>query len=285
MKQQRNSHGETLGRQDELRETYRGLAGGPQESAEFCMAAGPPGAAEAPLQAGLGCGDPLAFANLKEGETVLDLGCGTGGACFRASRQVGVSGTVYGVDMTEEMIEVATQRGKAQGLSNVTLHLGVIEDLPYEDDSVDVILSNCVINLCEDRDAVFKEAFRVLRPGGRLAICDVLLDGPVPEAVRVQLGESAIGLVEEDEYLAAIATAGFSNVSIVRGYPTSPGEEVKPDAGNMPDGARRAAVVRVAETGEEHRVYLPDEGAMGRSFSGSVTATKCAGRNPLPNHR
>jgi arsenite methyltransferase len=133
---------------------------------------------------GLGCGNPIGMADLKPGETVLDLGSGAGFDAFLASRQVGPSGQVIGMDMTEEMIEKA--RANAEGLSihNVEFRLGKIESLPIEDSSVDVVISNCVINLSPDKAAVFSEIQRVLRPGGRIVISDILRSGEIPRAIR-----------------------------------------------------------------------------------------------------
>lgn len=166
---------------------------------------------------GLGCGNPVAMASLKPGETVLDLGSGAGFDAFLASRRVGPEGRVIGVDMTPEMIERATALARKHGYANVEFRLGDIENLPVADGSVDAIISNCVVNLSTDKARVFREAHRVLRPGGRLLVADMVLARPLPEAIRQDLdafGACVAGAMLKTEYLAAIQTAGFSRVSI-----------------------------------------------------------------------
>ncbi len=166
---------------------------------------------------GLGCGNPVALASLREGETVLDLGSGPGLDCFLASNKVGEKGRVIGVDMTPEMIDRARENAREGGYPNVEFRLGEIENLPVADASVDVVISNCVINLSPDKPRAFREAFRVLRPGGRLMVSDIVLDGELPDAVR----ESAAayvgcisGAAPREEYLGMIAAAGFEEVEI-----------------------------------------------------------------------
>jgi SAM-dependent methyltransferase len=165
----------------------------------------------------LGCGNPQAIAALRPGETVLDLGSGAGIDCFLAARQVGEAGTVIGVDMTAEMIDRARQAARKEGTTNVEFRLGEIEHLPVADGTVDAILSNCVINLSPDKPAVFREAFRVLKSGGRLAISDIVATAPLPEEVRrnVELHVGCVaGAATVDELEAMLADAGFAEIRI-----------------------------------------------------------------------
>lgn len=163
-----------------------------------------------------GCGNPTAIAALKPGETILDLGSGGGIDCFLAAKMVGPSGHVYGVDMTPEMIALARKNAGKVGATNVDFRLGEIEHLPLEDSSVDVIISNCVINLSPDKDQVFREAFRVLRPGGRLQVSDIVWTQPVPESVKDDLEAWAgciAGALVESDYLSKINAAGFEKTA------------------------------------------------------------------------
>jgi arsenite methyltransferase len=169
----------------------------------------------------LGCGDPLFGAGLKEGETVLDLGSGAGLDCLRSARAVGKSGRVIGVDMTPEMLHLARLNQAKAGLDNVEFRLGEIEHLPVADASVDVVISNCVINLSPDKPQVFREAYRVLKSGGRLTVSDIVTDGPLSEAVRESLSAWAScisGALDIQDYRAAIEAAGFEAVHIERIY-------------------------------------------------------------------
>jgi len=164
-----------------------------------------------------GCGDPITLASLQPGQTVLDLGSGAGLDCFFAARKVGETGKVIGVDMTPEMIERARSSAQRLELNNVEFRQGYLEDLPVESNSVDVIISNCVINLSPDKSKVFTEAFRVLNSGGKLAISDIVTDGPLPEAVKQSLSAWAgcvAGAIEANDYIRMMEAVGFTNISI-----------------------------------------------------------------------
>ncbi|MDD5505929.1 MAG: arsenite methyltransferase [Candidatus Omnitrophica bacterium] len=167
---------------------------------------------------GLGCGNPVAIASLKEGDVALDLGSGAGFDAFLASRKVGKSGRVIGVDMTPEMIEKARANAQKGNYLNVEFRLGEIEKLPVENDLVDMVISNCVINLSPDKERVFKEAFRVLKPGGRLMISDLVLTRDLPEAIKASV-EAYVGClagaIKIKEYLKLIMLAGFKHVLVI----------------------------------------------------------------------
>jgi SAM-dependent methyltransferase len=165
----------------------------------------------------LGCGNPTAIANLKSGETVLDLGSGGGIDCFLAAKAVGPSGHVIGVDMTDSMLNLANQNKAKVGLANVEFRKGEIENLPVENDSVDVIISNCVINLSPDKDAVFQEAFRVLKPGGRFTVSDMVTEGDFPPQLRANVNAWAgciTGALDQEVYLNKLRAAGFAQVEV-----------------------------------------------------------------------
>lgn len=167
---------------------------------------------------GLGCGNPTALASLKTGETVLDLGSGAGLDAFLAAKKVGPSGRVIGVDMTPEMVEKAKANSEKGGYSNVEFRLGEIEHLPLPDSSVDVIISNCVINLSPDKQQAYSEAYRVLRPGGRMLISDIVLKGELPAAVRKDpdsWSACIAGALQKEEYLEIIRKAGFSEIRLL----------------------------------------------------------------------
>ena len=173
-----------------------------------------------------GCGNPIATASLRPGETVLDLGSGSGLDCFLAAREVGPQGSVIGVDFTPAMVERARENTAKLGLSNVSIRQGDIEALPIEDSSVDAVISNCVINLAPDKDAVFREAFRVLRSGGRLMVSDILLTRPATsaEAENMALLTGCIsGSLPAEEYADKIRAAGFENVHLDMDTPTQEG--------------------------------------------------------------
>ena len=172
--------------------------------------------AEAVL-ASLGCGNPTALASLAPGEVVLDLGSGGGIDVLLSARRVGPTGKAYGLDMTDEMLALARENQRKAGVENVEFLKGEIEQIPLPDDSVDVIISNCVINLSADKDKVLAEAFRVLKPGGRFAVSDVVTRGEIPEGIRqsVLLWVGCLaGALDESDYLARLRRAGFADVSI-----------------------------------------------------------------------
>lgn len=167
---------------------------------------------------GLGCGNPTALAGLNEGEIVLDLGSGAGVDVFLAAEKVGKNGRVIGVDMTEEMIRKGKKIAKEYGYKNVEFRHGEIENLPVEDNSVDVIISNCVINLSPDKLKTFKEAHRVLKPGGRMLVSDIVTEGELPEDIKKSFdawSECVAGALEKNRYLDTIKKAGFRNVEII----------------------------------------------------------------------
>jgi arsenite methyltransferase len=169
------------------------------------------------VAASLGCGNPTALAELKPGETVLDLGSGGGIDVLLSARRVGPTGKAYGLDMTDEMLALARENQRKAGVMNVEFLKGEIEHIPLPGNSVDVIISNCVINLSADKDAVLAEAFRVLKPGGRFAVSDVIVRGEVPSEIRrsVELWIGCIaGALEESEYHAKLAKAGFEEIDV-----------------------------------------------------------------------
>jgi SAM-dependent methyltransferase len=172
---------------------------------------------EKAVAASLGCGNPTALAKLQPGEIVLDLGSGGGIDVILSAKRVGPTGKAYGLDMTDEMLALARENQKKAGIENVKFLKGAIENVPLPDNSVDVIISNCVINLSGDKDRVLAEAFRVLKPGGRLAISDVVVRGEVPANIRksVELWVGCIaGALEENEYREKLARAGFASIDV-----------------------------------------------------------------------
>jgi SAM-dependent methyltransferase len=172
---------------------------------------------EQALQASLGCGNPTALAQLIPGETVLDLGSGGGIDVLLSARRVGPAGKAYGLDMTDEMLALARENQKKAGVSNVEFLKGEIENIPLPDNAVDVIISNCVINLSADKDRVLREAFRVLKPGGRFAVSDVVVTGDIPAVIRknVELWIGCVaGALRDSDYSAKLAAAGFGDISI-----------------------------------------------------------------------
>lgn len=211
--------------------------------------------------ASLGCGNPVAVADLHEGETVLDLGSGGGIDVLLSARRVGPQGKAYGLDMTDEMLELARANAAKAGVSNVEFLKGEMEDIPLPDGTVDVIISNCVVNLSPDKDAVLKQTFRVLKPGGRIAIADIVtrqdLPAPVKESLAAWTGCIA-GALAEDDYKAKLAAAGFEDISIesFREYTTDDAE-----AGGL---------------GKDLREFADADGGVG-IFSAVVRARKSGG--------
>ena len=172
---------------------------------------------EAAVLASLGCGNPTALAQINPGETVLDLGSGGGIDVLLSARRTGPTGKAYGLDMTDEMLALARQNQKAAGVENVEFIKGEIENIPLPDNSADVIISNCVINLSADKDKVIKEAFRVLKPGGRFAVSDIVTRGEMPEAIRNQVllwSGCIAGALQDTEYESKLAAAGFVDIGI-----------------------------------------------------------------------
>jgi arsenite methyltransferase len=172
---------------------------------------------EAAVLASLGCGNPTALAELKPGETVLDLGSGGGIDVFLSARRVSPGGKAYGLDMTDEMLALARENQCKAGIQNVEFLKGEIENIPLPDGSVDVIISNCVINLSADKDRVLREAFRVLKPGGRFAVSDVVTRGEIPSEIRRNMllwAGCVAGALDENEYRAKLAAAGFENIAV-----------------------------------------------------------------------
>jgi SAM-dependent methyltransferase len=175
---------------------------------------------DVPLEAALaslGCGNPVALAELHPGEVVLDLGSGGGIDVILSARRVGPTGKAYGLDMVDEMLELARQNQRKAGIENVEFLKGEIEDIPLPDNSVDVIISNCVVNLSPDKDCVFREAYRVLKPGGRLAISDIIVRGDMPEGLRHSLelwAGCVAGALREEEYVGKLKATGFENIGV-----------------------------------------------------------------------
>ena len=215
---------------------------------------------------GLGCGNPLALASLQEGETVLDLGSGAGFDCFLAAKQVGQAGKVIGVDMTPEMLERARGNARRGDYANVEFRLGEIENLPVADNQADIVISNCVINLSPAKERVFQEAFRALKPGGRLMVSDIVLRKDLPEQIRDSIlayTACIAGATRKEKYLDAIRAAGFQEVRVLQetGFPV----EMAPSD---------PAVMEIVETlGSLEKI---------QELAGSVASVKVFARKPVP---
>ena len=211
---------------------------------------------ESAVLASLGCGNPTALAKLEPGQVVLDLGSGGGIDVLLSAKRVGPTGKAYGLDMTDEMLELARENQRKAGATNVEFLKGTIEEVPLPDASVDVIISNCVINLAADKDRVLREAFRVLKPGGRLAVSDVVTKGEVPASIKKSLElwvGCVAGALEESQYVAKLSAAGFTDISVepTRVYRVEEAREFLESAGidvgaieSEVDGKFRSAFVR-----------------------------------------
>jgi len=211
------------------------------------------------FKASLGCGNPTALAQLAPGEVVLDLGSGGGIDVLLSARRVGPAGKAYGLDMTDEMLELARRNQRESGLTNVEFLRGQIEAIPLPDDTVDVILSNCVINLSADKSKVLREAFRVLKPGGRFAVSDIVVAGELPASLRENMllwVGCVAGALSEDEYREKLEAAGFEGVSVepTRVYSASDAREFLTSAGvdvdaiaSAVDGKIRSAFIRAVK--------------------------------------
>jgi SAM-dependent methyltransferase len=207
------------------------------------------------VAASLGCGNPTALAQLGRGETVLDLGSGGGIDVLLSARRVGPSGKVYGLDMTDEMLALARENQRKAGVTNVEFLKGDLENIPLPEASVDVIISNCVINLSTDKDRALREAFRVLKPGGRFAVSDIVVRGEMPANVRknVEMWIGCIaGAMEESEYRARLSAAGFLDIEVVptRIYTSEDARDARLDVGAAPaemDGKFMSAFVRAVK--------------------------------------
>jgi len=243
------------GSTDAIQEISRGIGYSDDE-----LAAVPDGA-----NLGLGCGNPVALASLQERETVLDLGAGAGFDCFLAANKVGEKGKVIGVDMTPEMVARARDNARKGNYTNVEFRLGEIEALPLADASVDVAISNCVINLSPNKEQVFNEIFRVLKPGGRLMVSDIVLLKPLPEAIRNSV-EAYVGCIAgavlKDEYLGAMEAAGFEDVKVL-------GEAIVPVESILNDPTAQAVIESEATTPE-----------MARGIANSVISAKVSAIKP-----
>jgi arsenite methyltransferase len=228
---------------------------------------------EAALAASLGCGNPTALAELRAGETVLDLGSGGGIDVILSAKRVGPTGFAYGLDMTDEMLELANRNKQEAGIENVEFLKGHIEDIPLPDDSVDVIISNCVINLSGDKPQVIREAFRVLKPGGRFAVSDVVSFGQLPDGLRKDM-EAWVGCVagalDADDYTSYLRNAGFDGIEIQVTREYDPRDLAESMSGGCCTGGA------VSWNANEYEAYYASGGKLVSAF---VRATKPGGSN------
>lgn len=243
---------------------------------------------EKAMLASLGCGNPTALAELKQGETVLDLGSGGGIDVLLSAKRVGPTGLVYGLDMTDQMLALAQENKRKSGLTNVHFLKGEIEHIPLPADSVDVIISNCVINLSADKDRVLREALRVLKPGGRFAVSDVVVRGEVPSAIRksMELWVGCVaGALSDRDYLAKLAAAGFeqADIEVTRVYSVEDakdflagqGEEMHRLAGEV-DGKFVSAFIRATKPAQASAVS-PSDAAAQPAASACCSGGRCCG--------
>jgi SAM-dependent methyltransferase len=240
----------------------------------------------------LGCGDPVTLAGLQTGQTVLDLGSGGGIDCFLAAKVVGPTGRVIGVDMTASMVETARANRQKIGAENVEFRLGEIEYLPVADRDVDVIISNCVINLSPDKPQVFREAYRVLKPGGKLAVSDIVTNGPLPEEIRTNLNAWAsciAGALDVSETVQAIEDAGFVDVEITPTYwdrevIDSAIEQLDPELAAKLEKSKSEgkAVLLVGEAGDGELIEIENTGDF-RDFDPQkdIFSAKITARRPV----
>ena len=270
--------------------------GSPEDPATFSMVSKlyeDPDVADLPAEVtdiSLGCGDPITLASLAPGQTVLDLGSGGGIDCFLAAKKVGPAGRVIGVDMTAAMIERARANKAKLNASNVEFRLGEIEHLPVADNTIDVIISNCVVNLSPDKTQVFREAFRVLKPGGKLAVSDIVTDGPLPDVVKSNLSAWAgcvAGALDVKDYVGAIETAGFTYVELTPTYwdkemIEAAVEQLDPEAAALVEAAKaKGKAVMIVDAGDRAEVIeveesMADFDPQKAVFSARITARKPA---------
>jgi len=231
----------------------------------------------------MGCGDPITLASLQPGQTVLDLGSGGGIDCFMAAKKVGETGHVIGVDMTAEMLEKARANQTRMGFKNVEFRLGEIEHLPVADNTVDVIISNCVVNLSPDKPQVFREAFRVLRSGGKLALADIVTDGPLPQEIKDSLSAWAgctAGALDKNDYISMLKEAGFGDIELIPVYfdQQTVDEYVKEVASEKNDGKGKRLVISDGVTSKvvelDESLDLGDKPLREVVFSAKITAYK-----------
>ena len=240
----------------------------------------------------LGCGDPVTLASLTPGQTVLDLGSGGGIDCFLAAKKVGPTGKVIGVDMTATMIERARSNKEKLGAENVEFRLGEIEHLPVADNTIDVIISNCVINLSPDKPQVFREAFRALKPGGKLSVSDIVTDGPLPDVIKNSLSAWAgcvAGALDVKDYIGGIEAAGFIDVKLIPTYwdqemVDAAVEQLDPEVAQQVETAKaKGKAVLIVNEGGDGQVIEVDESMGFENFDPqkAIFSAKITARKPI----